>query len=149
MFSVISLFLAGLAAYYVPKTIFSIETLVSVLATVFSVMAGFLIAIFSVLISITLPSSWKSLEINRRYILRDLAIFRALFVLYFTTLGLLVLILILDKVQPETPVLLWLKTSCIFVAVVAFLQSLALPKRVSSVYLRHYDQTISKDRKKS
>jgi hypothetical protein len=129
LFIIVSAGCAGAAAYYAQPYVHDSDV-VLVLVTVFTVFAGFLIAIITILGDPALipDGSWRVVELRRGNIEKRLHTHVYLFMLYLITIGLLFSGLILHKALEEgSCVNLWIERSYLFFGVFSFLLSFGLP----------------------
>lgn len=134
--------LAGLAAYLGQPLVHGNEQAVNVVVTVFSVLAGFLVAIIAIVGDPILlpPGTWRAAELERDKLNRRLVRHKWLFSLYLMTLGLVFFALLLKDKDPY--IVLWLERGFLFFGVFAFVLSLALPGSLMKVQRERIDAVI-------
>jgi hypothetical protein len=154
IFILLSLIIGGLCAWYGPPLVKDNKDAINILITVYTVFAGFLVAIIAVigdpfLIS---PGSWQTAENNRKIIKERLIRYTGLFALYLLTIG-IIFISILLRDAPETTVPLvykvWIARIYLFLGGVAFTLSFALPLSLMKVQQARIDAEIERRRKKA
>jgi hypothetical protein len=123
------------------------EQAVTVIVTVFSILAGFLVAITTILSDPgpVVRRSWRTMELHRDNIVRRISRQKWLFVLYLITLGLILASTSIDRIWPCAVV--WLERIYLGMAVAAFLISLSLPWSLTRIQLDRYDEQIADKRK--
>lgn len=139
--------LAGLSAFLGQPLIHGNEQAVDVIVTVFSVLAGFLVAIIAIVGDPVLlpPGTWRAAELERSKLHRRLIRHKWLFTLYLITLGLVFFALLLKDKDPS--LVLWLERGFLFFGVFAFVLSLALPSSLMKVQRERIDAVIEHRRK--
>lgn len=116
----------------------------SVIVNVFSILAGFLITVMTLLGEPGLfrGRTWRSDAVRRKNVHRRLLRHKILFLAYLVTLGLIFVTTILADQKPEGRCVLWLERIYLFTAVFAFLCSLILPSRLMSLQLAQFDEMV-------
>ncbi|MDY0186194.1 MAG: hypothetical protein RBR43_10000 [Desulfuromonadaceae bacterium] len=134
--------LAGLASYFGQPLIHGNEQAVNVIVTVFSVLAGFLVAIIAIVGDPVLlpPGTWRAAELERGKLNSRLVRHKWLFTLYLLTLGMVFFALLLKDGDPC--LVLWLERGFLFSGVFAFVLSLALPGSLMKVQRERIDAVI-------
>lgn len=114
---------------------------VNIVITVFSILAGFLVAIVTVLGDPTalLPGSHRVITKQRRMIRRQLAKKHGLFYIYLVTLGLIFISKLLSKDDNMQP---WLERTYLFLATVGFVLSFRLPVALKNVQERRIELAL-------
>lgn len=141
-FGIFAVILASLASYLGQPLVHGNEQAVNVVVTVFSVLAGFLVAIIAIVGDPVLlpPGSWRAAELERGKLDRRLVRHKWLFTLYLLTLGLVFFALLLkDK---DSSIVLWIERGFLFFGVFAFVLSLALPGSLMKVQRERIDAVI-------
>jgi hypothetical protein len=130
--AVLAVILAGLASYFGQPLVHGNDQAVNVVITVFSVLAGFLVAIIAIVGDPVLlpPGTWRAAEMEREKLNSRLIRHKWLFTLYLITLGLVFFALLLKDKDPN--IVLWLERGFLFFGVFAFVLSLALPGSLMS-----------------
>jgi hypothetical protein len=151
LFILICVVIAAIAAYYAQPSAAKNADLVLVIITVYSVFAGFLIAIIAVLGDPALipEGSWRVGELRRDSIERRLIWHVYLFMLYLVTIGLLFAGVVIEK-APEGKVSESVKHAVeygfLFLAVLSFLLSFALPIALMRLQRARVDAEIQRRR---
>jgi hypothetical protein len=123
--------------------------LVLVIVTVFTVFAGFLIAVITILGDPTMipEGSWRLAEARRDNIERRLRTHVWLFVLYLLTIGLLFSgVLIQSALDEHHSVRIWIERLYLFFGVFSFLLSFALPISLMTLQRARVDAEIERRR---
>ena len=139
---ILAAILAGLVSCLGQPLIHDNVQAVDVIVTVFSVLAGFLVAIIAIVGDPVLlpPGTWRAAELERKKLDSRLIRHRWLFTLYLITLGLIFFALLLkDK---HACVVLWLERGFLFFGVFAFVLSLTLPGSLMKVQRERIDAVI-------
>jgi len=120
---------------------------VNVIVTVFSVLAGFLVAIIAVVGDPLLlpPGTWRAAQIERDKLDNRLIRHKWLFVAYLITLALIFVDLLVAKVLPGWGV--WLERLFLFFATFSFLLSLQLPNTLMQAQKERIDAVIEHRRR--
>ena len=132
-YAAVAVGLGVVAAYYGQPLIHGNDQAINVIVTVFSILAGFLVAIIAVIGDTGLipEGSWRVAEFALQLLKRRLARHKWLFFLYLVTLGIIFVSLLADARYPQVTV--WLERCYLFVATVAFLLSLRLPWALAKI----------------
>lgn len=139
--------LGGLASYYGQPLIHGNDQAINIIITVFSVLAGFLVAIIAIVGDPVLlpPGTWRAAEMERDKLDKRLIRHKWLFTLYLTTLALVFFALLLKNTSPST--VLWLERAFLFFGTFAFALSMALPGALMKVQRERIDAVIEHRRK--
>jgi hypothetical protein len=134
--------LAGLGSYYAQPLVHDNADAINIIATVFSVLAGFLVAIIAIVGDPVLlpPGSWRAAELERDKLKAQLARHKWLFFSYLITLALVFATLLLKNVD-ET-LTLWLERTFLFFGLYSFALSFALPSALMKVQQERIDAVI-------
>ncbi len=134
--------LGSLSAYYGQPLIHGNEQAMNIIVTVFSVLAGFLVAIIAIVGDPVLlpPGTWRAAEMERGKLNRRLIRHKWLFTLYLVTLALVFFALLLKGKSPDA--VLWLERTFLFFGVFAFALSMALPGSLMKVQRERIDAVI-------
>lgn len=138
---------AGLTAgTFGPPLIHGNDQAINVIVTVFSILAGFLIAIIAIVgdPSLMPPGSWRLAELQRPAINARLLRHKWLFLLYLGTLGLLFASIVGSPAYPRA--VLWLERCYLAIAAAAFLLSLRLPGALMRMQQERIDAVIERRR---
>ncbi|MEC5291993.1 hypothetical protein VSX64_14635 [Aurantimonas sp. C2-6-R+9] len=135
----------GASVFFQPL-IHANENAANVIVTVFSILAGFLIAIMSLLgDQSVLPGSWKMAATQRQVIRNKLIRQKWLFYVYLTTLLLIFAASLLSDEYPCATI--WLEHIYLGLAVFAFLLSFRLPSTLMEVQPDRVDAVVGARRK--
>lgn len=120
-----------------------------IIVSVFSIMAGVLITIMTLLGEPGLyrGRSWRADAVRRSNVYGRLVRQKLLFVLYLFTLGLVFLAILLKNSPTELPLLKYVEMAYLAFATLAFLLSLSLPGRLMSLQLARFDEMVESRRK--
>jgi len=139
---------ANLAAPWV----YNNETAINILITVYTVFAGFLVAIIALVGDPALipKGSWRIAEHNRENLNNRLIRYSYLFWLYLITIA-IIFVGVLFKDAPESFIgadgKQWIARTYLFFGISAFLLSLGLPKALKDSQEARIDQEIENRRK--
>ena len=127
LFALLSVVFGALAATYGQPLIHGNDQAVSVIVTVFSILAGALVAIIAVTGDPMLfsPGTWRLAQVESDQINNRLIRHKWLFFLYLISLGLIFLSILTQTKYPCTSI--WLERAYLFFCASAFLWSLRLP----------------------
>ncbi len=129
-----------------PKEVIN-ELAINVIVTVFSILAGFLVAIIAIIGDPALlpQGSWRIAENERDKFHKRLIRHQWLFMCYLLTLGSIFIALLLKK---NFPILsLWLERFFLFSGLIAFTYSLFLPSALMKVQKEKLDAAIEERRR--
>lgn len=121
---------------------------VGVIVNVFSILAGFLVTLMTLLgdPGIYRGRTWRADAAKKSSVYRRLIRHKWLFILYLSVLGLIFVTTLIFKTIPDSPVVLWMERLYVGLAAVAFLLSLALPQRLMNLQLAKYEELIENRR---
>lgn len=130
------------AAVYGQKLIHGNDQAINVIVTVFSILAGFLVAIIAILGDRTLlpGDGFRLAELGRRRLVRRLVRYKWLFFAYLITLGLVFVSLLIKNIYPSINVLL--ERLYLFLAAFAFVLSMRLPGSLMKIQMERIDIII-------
>lgn len=115
---------------------------INTVVTVFSILAGFLIAVIT-FIGEPSSASWRNLQLSRGEVKARLDRHLILFYLYLATLGLAMAMFLIPPEYIETKI--WLERGFIFFAVFVFGASFTLPHSLRALQMAKYDEAIEED----
>lgn len=123
------------------------EQAINVIVTVFSILAGFLVAIIALVGDLALlpHGTWRLLELNRAQLARRLVRHKWLFFGYLLTLGSIFLSLLLGAEYPNLAV--WLERAYLFLATFTFVLSMGLPWALTKLQEERIDALIRSRRR--
>jgi len=122
---------------------------VNIIVTTFSILAGFLVTIMTV---VATPSnfsdrSWRYYSGRRDVIKTKLIRHKFLFMAYLVTLALIFAASLVPESWPK--IIEWIQRIYLFLGTVAFANSLRLPGALMGIQLEHHDDLIKHHRKKA
>jgi hypothetical protein len=144
--------IGGFSSYYAQPAVHQNPDLVLVIITVFTVFAGFLIAIITIIGDpIMIPQgSWRISELGRDRMDNRLFWHIVLFFLYLLTIALLFVGVILEKTLPDHDTWkTWIERTYLFLAVNSFLLTFALPTSLLKIQRARYDAETERRRRKA
>nr|WP_319491843.1 hypothetical protein [uncultured Desulfobacter sp.] len=137
---------SGIGAYYGQPLIHDNTSAINIIVTVFSVLAGFLVAVITLIGDpASLPSgSWRRAELGSRVLYTRLTRHKLLFLLYLSTLF---LIFISVLVKGKYPMLeIWIERIFMFFAISAFALSFQLPQALMNLHKERIENEIESRR---
>lgn len=151
-FIISSFAIGAICAYFAAPLVYSNNEAITILITVYTVFAGFLIAIIAILGDpLLLPSgTWRTAENNRANIESRLIRYSYLFALYLITIAIIFVgVLFKDAPIAVIPAVCkeWIARAYLFFGVAAFILSLALPKTLMDIQRSRVDEEIERRRK--
>jgi hypothetical protein len=134
------------AARYGQPYIHDNDRALNVIVTTFSILAGFLVAIMTIVGDPAAFSrrSWQVHELMRPAIYNNLLRQRWLFVLYLATLSAIFAEALIPK---ESPLIPWLERLYLGMAVAAFVISFGLPNALLRIQMARYDEAMESRRR--
>lgn len=140
-------------AYYGQPLIHGNDLAINVIVTAFSILAGFLIAIMTIIGD---PSSfsrysWRAHELSRSTVFRGLRRQQWLFMLYLATVCAMFSgsLLAHSSGRISAWILVWLERMYLFMAILAFVVSFRLPGTLLRIQLARHDDMIEARKKSS
>lgn len=120
-----------------------------VIVNVFSILAGFLITVMTLLGEPGLyrARSWRSDEVRRSNVYQRLVRHKWLFISYLIVLALVFLTTIVAKRDPDSFAVTCLEGLYLGFATLAFIYSLMLPSRLLNLQLARFDELVESKRK--
>lgn len=151
IFFVVCLGLSATAAYYGEPYIHNNPDAVLVFATVFTVFAGFLVGVITIIGDPTLipEGTWRAAEVRRESIEARLVNHIWLFMLYLIAIGLLFALVIVHKAPSDIVsecIKVWVGRLCLFVGVLSFLLTFGLPGSLLKLQMARIDAEIKRRR---
>jgi hypothetical protein len=137
------------ASVYGQPLIHDNERALNVIVTVFSILAGFLVAIMTIIgdpIAFG-RNRWRAHELLRSNVYQRLVRQKWLFFLYLVTLGTIFADTLVSRVAPRVGI--WLEYAYLGLATSAFILSLSLPATLMKIQLDRHDEMIEQRRTKS
>jgi phosphatidylglycerophosphate synthase len=142
--------IGAVAAYYGQPFVHRNGDIILIIVTVFSVFAGFLIAIIAIVGDPAMipEGSWRVAEGGRDKMEQRLVSHIWLFVLYLITIALLFVGVILEKALTNHDVWkVWIERAYLFFGISSFLYTFALPKVLMDMQRARYDAEIERRRR--
>ncbi|MEQ1938220.1 hypothetical protein ABMA46_08195 [Mesorhizobium sp. CN5-321] len=139
---VLALLLSAFVGYWFQPSIANSPEAVNTVVTIFSILAGFLIAVITFIAEPTLSRAkdWQELQLMKSTIQRQLFRQKVLFFLYLVTLGIALAMFLVPKDQTE--ILWWLQASFLSLATFVFLASFALPGSLMKIQMERYEAAL-------
>lgn len=137
------------AGFYGQPLIHDNKDAVGVIVNVFSILAGFLVAIMTLLGEPSLfnDQSWRADAVKRSNVYKRLVRHKWLFIAYLLVLGLVFASTLVTKKYPNEAFVIWLERAYLSLACYAFIMSLILPSRLMNLQLARYDELIEQKKK--
>jgi Mn2+/Fe2+ NRAMP family transporter len=144
-----ALIVGAAAAYYGQPLIHNNEDAISLIATIFSILAGLLIGIVTLLSDpMLLPgATWRGAFVGKEVLTRRLRRHRLLFVVYLVTLVLILLALLVGDRSPLF--LIWLERLFVFFTTVGFIYSFTLPWALARIQEERLDAILLQRRREA
>lgn len=141
-FGILAVVFSGFVAYFAQPLVHGNDSAMNIMVTVFSVLAGFLVAIIAIVGDPVLlpPGTWKAAEMERSKLSSRLERHKLLFSLYLITLALIFFAVLLPETYPK--ILMGVEMSFLFFGVLAFTVSLRLPGSLIQVQRERIDAII-------
>lgn len=133
------LVVSGVAAYYLQPVVSGNENAINTVVTVFSILAGFLIAVIT-FIGEPGNKPWAELQANKRIVEARLDRNLLLFQVYLATLGLAMAVFVVPADWVATRV--WIERLFVFLSVFVFGASFALPSSLRSLQIERYNTAL-------
>ncbi len=150
-FIILAAIVSGVAARYGQPLMHENTDAITVIITVMSVFAGFLVAIITILGDPALlgDANWRSAELQRDQVAARLAAHIWLFVIYLVAIALLFVGVLLNKATgvPEEAKI-WVQRLYLYFATFSFFLTLGLPAALWRFQLARLDREIERLRKK-
>lgn len=141
---------SGAAAYYGEPLVRHNTDAILILTTVFTVFAGFLVAIITVLGDPALipEGSWRTAEGRRESVESQLIVHVWLFVTYLLAIGFLFAgVIVRDSHDVSEVIKVWIDRAYLFLGVLSFLFTFGLAKSMLAFQMARLDAEIRKRRK--
>lgn len=122
---------------------------VGVIVNVFSILAGFLVTIMTLLGEPGLfrGRTWRGDSVRRGNFYRRLIRHKWLFIAYLLVLGLIFSVTLITKKYPEHESVVWMERVYLGLAALAFIMSLVLPSRLMNLQIARFDEMVESRRK--
>lgn len=130
---------SGAAGYYFQPMVANNTDAVNTVVTIFSILAGFLIAVITLIAEPTLKQAknWQELQLMKQTVQRKLFRQKLLFFLYLITLGVALGTFLVPDAQAELR--RWLETVFLGLATFVFLASFDLPGSLMKIQMERYE----------
>lgn len=141
--------LGACSGYFGQPLIHDNEQASGVIVNVFSILAGFLVTVMTLLgePSLFRGRTWRSDAVRKSNVYRRLVRHKWLFILYLLVLGIVFVATLVFKKYPESCTVVWLERIYLGLATIAFILSLVLPHRLMSLQLSRFDEMIESRKK--
>jgi hypothetical protein len=154
VFTFVCFVIASAVSYFAQPYAAGNSDLILVVTTVFTVFAGFLVAIITVLgdPSLVPGDSWRSVESRRDNIEQHILWHSYLFLAYLITIALIFVSVLVHKVPCEIisdGAKVWIDRGYLFFGVFSFLMSFALPFSLREIQMRRLDEETEQRRRKA
>lgn|SRR5690554_2487349 len=149
IFFIVVFTLSGVAGWYGQPLIHENQEAISVIVNVFSILAGFLVTIMTLLgePSLFRGPTWRSEAVRRSNVYRRLVRHKYLFITYLLVLGLVFASTLITGSFPESKIVIWLERIYLSLSALAFVLSLVLPSRLMSLQLSRFDELLEERKK--
>lgn len=149
IFFIVALILSALAGWFGQPLIHGNKEAIGVIVNVFSILAGFLVTIMTLLgePSLFRGRSWRSEAVRRSNVYRRLVRHKWLFITYLSVLGLVFASTLITGKHPEHEAVIWLERIYLGLSALAFILSLVLPSRLMSLQLARFDELVDERKK--
>lgn len=146
-FLCLSLALGAASGHYAQPFVHDNGEAISLLATVFSILAGLLVGIITLLsdASVIPGVGWRAAALARPVLKRRLARHRILFLVYLATLVLLLLSVLIPDNFVRT--LIWIERAYVFLGTIGFAYSFRLPWSLARIQEERVDAVIEERRR--
>lgn len=140
---------SGFAGWFGQPLIHDNSEAVGVIVNVFSILAGFLVTIMTLLgePSLFRGRTWRADAVKRSNVYRRLIRHKWLFIAYLLVLGLVFVTTLVTKMYPEHVAVIWLERGYLSLATLAFIMSLILPSRLMNLQLARFDELLESRKK--
>lgn len=130
---------SGAVGYYFQPMVANNTDAVNTVVTIFSILAGFLIAVITLIAEPTLKQAknWQELQLMKQTVQRKLFRQKLLFFLYLITLGVALGTFLVPDAQAELR--RWLETVFLGLATFVFLASFDLPGSLMRIQMERYE----------
>lgn len=152
VFLFVSGMLSGVAAYYGQPLVHCNTDAITILITVMTVFAGFLVAIIAILgdPSMLPDGSWRAAEMSHPAVYNKVVTYAWLFRLYLVAIAFLFAGALIDKAQNAVvPAIwkIWIERSYLFFGVFSFLCTVTLPGTLGRLQMARVEAEIDRRRK--
>ncbi|WP_072504924.1 hypothetical protein [Phaeobacter porticola] len=134
------LVLSIVSGYFLQPLVSGNKDAINTIVTIFSILAGFLIAVITFIGDPGLRG-WKELQLDKRSAQAKLSRHRMLFHLYLLTLALALAMFLVPETYITTQ--LWLERFFVGSATFVFLASFSLPRSLSALQMERYETALA------
>ena len=137
---------SGFVGYRFQPMVSNNPDAVNTVVTIFSILAGFLIAVITFIAEPTLQAAknWQELQLMKETVRRNLFRQKLLFFLYLLTLGIALAMYLTPPASIE--VLKWLQMVFLALAAFVFLASFSLPGSLMKIQMERYEAALEETR---
>lgn len=120
----------------------------SMIKDVFSILAGFLMTVLTLLIE-PKPTAkiWREAASKKTTFVNKIVRYKWLFMLYLIVLGMVFIANLLEKGKGYADVLIWVERIYLSLTILAFIISLTLPSQLMQLQVGRYNEMIDEQRK--
>ncbi|SEJ85754.1 hypothetical protein [Pseudomonas sp. NFR16] len=120
----------------------------SMITDVFSILAGFLMTVLTLLIE-PKPTAkiWREAASKKTTFVNRIVRYKWLFMLYLSVLGMVFAANLLSKSEDCAEILVWLERAYLSLATLAFIISLMLPNQLMQLQVSRYNEMIEEKKK--
>lgn len=132
------------AGWYGQPLIHENSDAVGVIVNVFSILAGFLVTIITILgdPGVFRGRTWRSEQVKRSNMFRRLTRHKYLFKSYLVVLLLIFVTTLVTDKNPDSLAAIWLERTFLAIACFAFIMSMMLPRRLMDIQLSRFDEMV-------
>lgn len=143
---IIALGVSGFVGYRFQPMVSNNPDAVNTVVTIFSILAGFLIAVITFIAEPTLQAAknWQELQLMKETVRRNLFRQKLLFFPYLLTLGIALAMYLTPPASIE--VLKWLQMVFLALAAFVFLASFSLPGSLMKIQMERYEAALEETR---
>ena len=141
-FAVAIILYSAVGSYFGQPLIHENDNAINIIVTVFSILAGFLVAIITIIGDpSSLPSGgWQRARIGSEVLYNRLTRHKLLFLMYLTTLLLIFVSVLLKGKAPQLDV--WVERAYLFFSIAAFSLSFQLPSALMNLHMERIEHEI-------
>ncbi|HEX4079264.1 MAG TPA: hypothetical protein VHX61_10385 [Rhizomicrobium sp.] len=143
---------SGATAYFIEPYVAANVNALLIMETVFTVFAGFLVAIIAIVGDPALipEGSWRTAEVRRENIEAGLIVHMWLFILYLLAIALIFVGVVIREIPPRiipNIIKIWVNRAYLFCGLSSFLFTFGLAKSLFQLQIARIDAEIAKRRK--
>jgi hypothetical protein len=134
--------LAALGGYFLQPLVTKNEAAINTVVTIFSILAGFLIAVITFIVEPALngQKDWRELQANKRNVYSQLTRHRLLFYCYLFTLALALAMFLVPDTMPTLS--LWLERVFVGLSIFVLMASFRLPGSLMNLQMARYQAEL-------